>query len=81
MITYRLAFHKKSNGELKHYFEYELSPYTLSLFGTIDIRKTQKPVFYKLFDPFKDPTDFRMAEFAAVGGFLWHGKQMKFFLP
>ena len=42
---------KKSDAQLKQYFQYELAPYPLSLFEDIEMRKTKKSVFYDLFSP------------------------------
>lgn len=44
-IFRRIAFHRKSSEELQHYFEYELAPYSPSLFDDIGMRKKQKSVF------------------------------------
>ncbi|GBN74287.1 hypothetical protein AVEN_35322-1 [Araneus ventricosus] len=44
-----LSLLKKSDGELQTYFQFELTPFPLSLFDEGGLRKTPKSVFYDLF--------------------------------
>lgn len=46
LIFQRIYIMKTSNEELKSYFEYELSPYPLSLFNKTRMRKIKKSILY-----------------------------------
>lgn len=50
-IFQRISFLKKSEEEMKEYLSYELTPYSLTLFDEIGMRKTKKAALYDLFNP------------------------------
>jgi len=64
---------KTSNEELKSYFEYELSPYPLSLFNETGTRKTKKSILYDFIQSSK-LVNFTLGDALYVidGGFLLH---------
>nr|CAI5830023.1 unnamed protein product [Callosobruchus analis] len=49
LIYQRISFAKQSQEQLKEYFQYELSPYALSLFDDSGMRKGIKSALMNLF--------------------------------
>ncbi|CAF4890677.1 unnamed protein product [Pieris macdunnoughi] len=50
LLFQRMSITAAFQDEIENYFEYELSPYPLSLFDDIGIRKTQKSAIYDCFE-------------------------------
>ena len=74
-IFRRISLFKKSDRDLKLYFEYELAPYPLTLFDEGGMRKTRKSVFYDLFDPLsKEEEEVLVLNpvYVIDGGYLLH---------
>lgn len=74
-IFRRISFFKKSDKDLKTYFEFELAPYPLSIFEERGMRKTRKSVFYELFDPLTNENEeayLNNPVYVIDGGFLLH---------
>lgn len=67
----RLCMLKTDEDELETLFQYELSPYTLSLFKEGTMRKTQKSALYTVFNPMEDTT-LENCHYVIDGGFLLH---------
>ncbi|GBM00314.1 hypothetical protein AVEN_32653-1 [Araneus ventricosus] len=67
----RISLLKKSNPELQKYFEFELTPFPLSLFDEGGVRKTRKSIFYDLCSTETD-VHFTSACYVVDGGFLLH---------
>ncbi|KAL4100763.1 hypothetical protein QTP88_020794 [Uroleucon formosanum] len=72
-IFQRISIMKTSNEELKSYFEYELSPYPLSLFNEMGTRKTKKSILYDFIQS-SNLESFTLgnALYVIDGGFLLH---------
>lgn len=73
LIFQTISIMKTSNEELKNYFEYDLSPYPLSFYNKIGMRKTKKSILYDFIQSSK------LESFTSVnvlyvidGGFLLH---------
>lgn len=64
---------RKSNDELRQYFDYELAPYPLSLFDNAGMRKTTKSKLYDIFIECKtDVNDVTKFFYIIDGGMLLH---------
>lgn len=49
LLFQRMSITKTFGDELEQFFEYELAPYSLPLFDSIGMHKTQKPAIYDFF--------------------------------
>lgn len=73
LIFQRLCFLRKSNDELRQYFNYELAPYPLSLFDNAGMRKTTKSTLYDIFEQCEtDVNDVTKFFYIIDGGMLLH---------
>lgn len=73
LIFQRLCFLRKSNDELRQYFNYELAPYPLSLFDNAGMRKTTKSTLYDIFVQCEtDVHDVTKFFYIIDGGMLLH---------
>lgn len=64
---------KQNDEELKTCFNYELSPYPLSLFFEGGMRKTKKSVLYDYIEPIEDTNvELNCKTYVVDGGFLLH---------
>lgn len=72
LLYQRISFAKQSQADLKEYLSYELSPYPLSLFDEVVMRKSMKSALYNLFSPIEEPTLTGDVCYVVDGGFLLH---------
>lgn len=72
LLYQRITFAKQSQDDLKKYFAYELSPYPLSLFNEVGMRKSNKSAMYDIFSPIKEATFSGDVGYIIDGGFLLH---------
>lgn len=72
LIYQRILFAKKSQEQLKEFFEYELAPFPLSLFDEAGLRKSKKSAIYSLFTPIDDTITSGDVSYVIDGGFLLH---------
>lgn len=72
-ILHIFIFLRKSNDELRQYFDYELAPYPLSLFDNAGMRKTTKSTLYDIFVQCEtDVNDVNKFFYIIDGGMLLH---------
>lgn len=72
LLYQRISFMKQSAEDLKKYLSYELSPFPLSLFDEIGMRKSKKSALYDLFQPVSHIESSGKVLFVIDGGFLVH---------
>lgn len=72
LLYQRISFAKQSQDDLKKYFAYELSPYPLSLFDEVGMRKSKKSAMYDIFSPVEEATFSDDVGYIIDGGFLLH---------
>lgn len=73
LIFQRLCFLRKSNDELRQYFNYELAPSPLSLCDSAGMRKTTKSTLYDMFEQCEtDVNDVSKCFYIIDGGMLLH---------
>ncbi|CAH0757850.1 unnamed protein product [Diatraea saccharalis] len=72
LIMRRILFSKQSQQELQTCFEFELTPYPLSLFDASGMRKTKKSSLYDLFESFQSIPNTNDKCYVIDGGYLLH---------
>lgn len=73
LLFQRISIMKQNDVELKTCFNYELSPYPLSLFSEGGMRKTKKSVLYDYIKPMENTNvELNYKTYVVDGGFLLH---------
>lgn len=68
----RISVFLGSQDDLQNYFQYELSPYPMALFGNGNMRQTQKSTLYSIFEVKENGTPPQDSYFVIDGGHLLH---------
>lgn len=72
VLYQRISFTKESQEQLKSFFAWELSPYPLSLFDEIGMRKSKKSAMFNLFSPIEENVTEGDVLYVIDGGHLLH---------
>lgn len=72
LLFQRISLTNKTPAEFKCYLDYELSPYPLSLFDELGMRKTTKSSLYDCFEPQRTELSSESLIHVVDGGYLLH---------
>ena len=72
LLFQRMSITAAFQDEKEKYFEYELAPYSLSLFDDIGMPKTQKSTIYNCFEKVNTDINNTNATYIIDGGYLLH---------
>lgn len=72
LLFQRMSITKAFEDEIETFFEYELTPYPLSLFVAAEMRKTTKSAIYNFFQSVNSEVDRTNATYIIDGGYLLH---------